>query len=108
MSFKLHQQPVAGESYIRCPQVVIDNRVGKSPTVTFHREQVVGMDDGAVARRPLAPNVLAFDPQASVPVIDPETGEPTGATITQGELYALVFSVFVDAETPEPIDEGAI
>lgn len=108
MSFKLNQKPLAGESYTRCPQVVIDNRIGKAPTVTFSREQVFGTADGSVMRQPLPPNVLAFNPQASVPVIDPETGEPTGATITQGELYALVFSVFVDAETPDPTNEEPI
>ena len=99
MSFKLNQQPVAGESYVRCPQVVIDNRLGRTPVVTFHREQVIGITGSTVQRYPLPPRPLPFDPAASVPVIHPETGEPTGATITQGELYALVFSVFIAAET---------
>ncbi|MCA1774965.1 MAG: hypothetical protein LC676_04955 [Loktanella sp.] len=99
MSFKLNQQPVAGESYVRCPQVVIDNRLGRTPVVTFHREQVIGLGGGNVQRYPLPPRPLPFDSAASVPVINPETGEPTGATITQGELYALVFSVFIAAET---------
>lgn len=105
MSFKLNQQPVAGESYVRCPQVIIDNRLGRPPVVTFHREQVIGIEGGHAQRYPLTPKPLPFDPAASVPVIDPETGEPTGATITQGELYALVFSVFVDAETTPAEEE---
>lgn len=107
MSFKLHQEPVAGESYVRCPQVIIDNRLGKTPVVTFHREQVVGLDGGNVQRYPLAPRPLPFDPTASVDVIDPETGNPTGATITQGELYAMIFSIFVAAETA-PAEEETI
>ena len=105
MSFKLNEQPVAGAKYIRCPQVVIDNRLGQTPSVAFHREEVTTATDGAVRITPMAPLIVPFDPTASVPVLNPETGEPTGATITQGELYALVYSVFVAAETAEP--EGA-
>lgn len=101
MTFKLNQQPVAGESYTRSPQVVIDNRMGRTPTITFHREMVLGTAGGSVMCQPMAPNVLAFDPQASVPVINPETGEPTGDTVTHGEIYALLFSAFVAAETPD-------
>lgn len=99
MSYKLNQTPVAGESFIRCQQVVIDNRLGAAPTVTFHRERIVGIEGAEPIRQPMSPRPLPFDPAASVPVLNPETGEPTGATITQGELYALVYSVFVAAET---------
>lgn len=107
MSYKLNQTPVAGESFIRCPQVVIDNRLGVTPTVTFHRERIVGLEGADPIRQPMSPRPLPFDPAASVPVLNPETGEPTGATITQGELYALVYSVFVAAETVT-IDEEPI
>lgn len=105
MSYKLNQAPVAGESFIRCPQVIIDNRMGAAPTVTFHRERIVGLEGSDPIRQPLSPLPLPFDPTASVPVLDPNTGEPTGATITQGELYALVYSVFVAAETAPANEE---
>ncbi|WP_296639224.1 hypothetical protein [Roseinatronobacter sp.] len=107
MSYKLNQAPVAGESFVRCPQVVIDNRLGATPTVTFHRERIVGLEGADPIRQPMSPRPLPFDPAAAVPVLNPETGEPTGATITQGELYALVYSVFVAAETVT-IDEDPI
>lgn len=100
MSYKLDQKPVAGESYIRCPQVVIDNRLGHAPTIAFSRERIIGLADGVTVTQPMSPREVAFDPAAAVPVLDPETGEPTGKTVTQGDLYALIYSVFVAAETP--------
>ncbi|WP_439137530.1 hypothetical protein [Roseicyclus sp.] len=108
MSYKLDHKPIAGESYIRCSQVIIDNRLGAAPSVTFHRESVIGIDGGAVVRQPMSPREIAFDPSFSVPVLDPETGEATGQTITQGELYALIYSVFIAAETaPSEHEEPA-
>lgn len=100
MSYKLDQKPVAGESYIRCHQVVIDNRLGHAPTIAFHRERIIGLADDATVTQPMSPREVAFDPAAVVPVLNPETGEPTGQTVTQGDLYALIYSVFVFAETP--------
>lgn len=100
MTYKLDQKPVAGESYIRCPQVVIDNRLGHTPTISFHRERIIGLADGATITQPMSPREVTFSPAALVAVFDPATGEPTGETVTQGTLYALIYSVFIAAETP--------
>lgn len=108
MSHKLHQQPLAGESYVRCQQVVIDNRLGRAPSVTFHRQRVIGTDGGAVAQQPLAPRPLAFDPAAEVPLIDPETGAEIGQTITHAEIYTAIYSAFVAAETATPDTEETL
>lgn len=98
MSYKFDSKPVSGDSYVRCPQVIVDNRLDKTPLVTFHRERILGLDGGAIMREPMSPRIVPFDPAASVDVIDPETGDPTGQTITHGELYALIYSVFIAAE----------
>ena len=105
MSFKLNEQPVAGAKYIRCPQVVIDNRLGQTPSVAFHREEVTTATDGAVRITPMAPLIVPFDPTASVPILDPETGEPTGDSVTDLHIYQIIFSKFAHAETAEPEGE---
>ena len=109
MTYKLDQKPVAGEAYIRCPQVVVDNRLGHAPFVTFHRERIIGLDGGATVTQPMSPREVPYDPAAIVPVLNPLTGEPTGQSITQGDLYALIYSVFVAAETApaEPEEPAA-
>jgi hypothetical protein len=102
MGYKLNQSPVAGESYQRCLQVVIDNPLAGQPTVMFSQETVVGTDAGAVVRIPMQPLAMPFDPDAEIPVINPETGEPTGAVVTQAEVYTLIFSAYVAAANPPP------
>jgi len=100
MTFKLHQQPISGEAFTRCSQIVIDNRLGVAPTVTFHQERVIGLGDGTSTKAPMQPVVMAFDPTAAIPIIDPETGEDTGATMTQAEVYAAVYSAYLAAVAP--------
>jgi len=40
-----------------------------------------------------------FDPQGVIDVRNPETGELTGATVTQAELYAIVYSLYIQTAT---------
>jgi hypothetical protein len=86
MTYKLHAQPVAGESYVRCNQVIIENPAASPPTILFSRERVIGVDGGEVIRQPLQPVPLAFDPLGEIPLVDMETGEPTGQIIRQVEV----------------------
>lgn len=106
MSYKLDQTPISGESFTRCPQVIIDNRLGAMPVVTFHQERVVGTSDGQVMKMPMQPLPMTFDPAAVIPIIDPATGQDTGQTITQGEVYALVYSAYFATANP-PTDPTA-
>ncbi|SDF89939.1 hypothetical protein PUH89_04000 [Rhodobacter capsulatus] len=102
MTYKLNRSPVVGESYTRCNQVIIDNRLGRAPAITFGQETVIGTGTGDALHVPMAPIGLAFDPAAQIAVIDPDTGEPTGAMVTQAEVYALVYSAYIAAATPAP------
>ena len=102
MTYKLNRSPVVGESYTRCNQVIIDNRLGRAPEITFGQETVIGTGTGDALHVPMAPIGLAFDPAARIAVIDPDTGEPTGAMVTQAEVYALVYSAYIAAATPAP------
>ena len=102
MTYKLNQTPVAGESYRRCFQVVIDNPLVGDPSVMFSQETILGTDIGSVLRIPIGPLAMPFDPDAEIAVINPETGEPTGATVTQAEVYTLIFSAYIAAANPPP------
>lgn len=109
MTFKLHQQPISGESFTRCPQIIIDNRLGTAPSVTFHQERVIGLADGGATKAPMQPVVMPFDPTAVIPIIDPETGEDTGRTMTQAEVYAAVYSAYLaTVAPPDNPDEGGV
>lgn len=102
MSFKLNSTSVAGESYRRCNQVVIDNPLGGAPAVTFGQEAIIGTGSGQVAHIPLQPIQMAFDPSGTIAIINPQTGDPTGETSTFGEIYALIYSAYLAAAAPAP------
>ena len=108
MTYKLNSRPIAGEAYARCNQVIIDNRLGYPPAITFGQETVIGTGTGEL-HMPMAPIGLTFDPAAQIAVINPETGEPTGATVTQAEIYGLVYSAYIAAATAPitPTEESA-
>lgn len=97
MGYKLHHQPIAGGSYRRCHQIIIDNPLGRAPAITFGQETVIGTGGGEVLHVPMTPVLLAFEPASEIPVIDPQNGQPTGATITQAEVYAMVYSAWIAA-----------
>lgn len=107
MSFKLNLQSVDGESYTRCHQIIVDNRLDQPPEVTFAQEQIVTVG-GRVLHMPQPAVSMAFAAEAVIPILDPDTGEPTGASATQAEAYALLYSAYVAAATataPENEDE---
>lgn len=97
MGYKLHHQPVAGESYRRCHQIIIDNPLGRPPEITFGQETIICTGAGEALHVPMLPARMAFDPAAAIPVLDPQTGQPTGATITQAQVYALIYSAYIAA-----------
>lgn len=105
MSYKLHHKPLAGESYMRCYQIVIDNRLGQPPEVVYSQERVIADQGGAVSRHPAGTLRHRYDPAATIPVINPETGEPTGESVTQQQLMALVYSAYITAATATPENE---
>jgi hypothetical protein len=107
MSYKHNLQPMTGESFVRCNQIVVDNRLNKTLAITFSQETIVGGPDGAVLHIPMSPVPMAFDPAATIPIINPETGEDTGQTATQAEVYALIYSAYLATVTAPP-DGGAV
>ena len=104
MNYK--ETTLSGTSWTRCRTVVITNPLAGTgpidpstnapfgPTANFHEEKVISIDgkqttvDAGSCRK-------AFDPAATIPLLNPETGEPTGATVTHAELYAILFSLYM-------------
>lgn len=81
---------VAGVQWHRFRRITIDNPRLGVPTVTCMEEQVLSVD-GVEQRRDVGVLAFRFDPAAVFPVLDPETGEPTGHTATGAEVYALIY-----------------
>ena len=88
---------VVGKAWSRCFQVVIDNVRGRPPAAQFFEERVLLLDEGQEIRQGQGPLAVAYDPARLIPIRDPQTGEPTGATATYAEAYALLYSAYIEA-----------
>lgn len=90
-----NETTVTGSAWQRCKQVVVDNRLGVTPSIRFDEERVTALSDGDTVHRNLGALSVPFDPAAVIELRDPATGEATGATITHAEVYAILYSAYL-------------
>lgn len=92
-----NETTLTGQAWQRCCQVVIENPRTGQPLVRFDEERVLALDGDAEMRTPLGSLAVPFDPAKTIAMRDPATGEPTGATVTYAEAYALLYSAYLSA-----------
>lgn len=90
------QSTIGGTTWQRCHQIVIDNPRGAIPSVRFDEEEILALADREI-KRPMGSLSLPFDPDRSIPLRDPETGDLTGETSTYGAAYVLLYSAYLAA-----------
>lgn len=112
------EETVAGNKWRRCRQIVIDNTLGNTPRLVFQEQDVIDLGGGeyvskdvfSVPAMGFFPLATQFDQNTSIQIYNPLTGQPTGQTMTHGEIYAILYSAYMDAalrrdaaeEQPEP------
>jgi len=100
------EQTVTGESWQRCQQVVVENHRGSDPAVRFDEERVVALADGEESRKPLGSLVMPYDPSAPIELRDPVSGDLTGESVTQADVYQILYSAYMNAAIAR--DEAAL
>lgn len=91
-----HQSTVSGERWQRCNHIEINNPSGDTPSIRFDEETPIGLADGTSVGLPAGNITRAFnDPTAAIPLRDPTTGDAVGAKITHGEIYAILWSLYM-------------
>jgi len=108
------QSTVTGESWQRCLHIEINNPSGATPSIRFDEERRIALADGTSIGTPAGSINKDFtDPSATFPLLDPSTGNPVGSVISHGEVYAVLWSLYMalaaerDAaivEEPPPVD----
>lgn len=89
---------VAGTEWVRCGVVQIVNPYQRNPAIQFVEERVLHMGDGRdPVFTPDGAISVSFDPAKTIPLLNPETGAPTGRTATFGEAYAILYSAYMQA-----------
>ena len=92
-----NESTITGHAWQRCSQIVIDNARGITPVVRFDEEQVIALDGVGEAKKTLGTLAVEFDPAVEIPLRDPQSGELTGDVMTFGEVYAVLYSAYIDA-----------
>lgn len=88
---------LAGTAYTRASEVYIINRED-AKSIMFQEQRVVTLDDGEVIRRSAGQVVSPFTPEnagTAIPLLNPETGESLGASMTYEELYVALYSLYL-------------
>jgi len=88
-----NETAVTGESYQRTNRIIIDNPYQAAPRIIFEEERIINLGD-EVVKKPVTALQVAFDETEVINVMNPLTNELTGTTITMGEIYALIYSVY--------------
>lgn len=91
-----NETPVVGSTWTRCSNIYIANNYGVTPTITFGEQQLIAIEN----QPPLVVNtntscMAIFNGSSDIVILDPATGDPTGQTVTQQELYNILYSLYI-------------
>lgn len=88
------EQTVAGVKWRRYSGIAVSNPYAQQPMIGIMAENVLLVDND---QRPLTlarDNInVPFDPTGVIQLRNPETDELLGTSITQAEIYAILYSV---------------
>lgn len=95
---KYQRSAVAGEEWMRANRIIFENPPSGDFKVRFAEERAVALADGTVLSKPIG--VLEDScPQdqldQSFELIDPLTGEGTGAFMTYAQLHSALYSMYL-------------
>lgn len=97
MTVYYQQTSVTAEKSRRACRVQIDNPVIGTPTVMYVEEEILRLPDGSVQSLGLVSNVSESlsDLTKTIPLVNPDTLEETGETITALEVYVALVSHYM-------------
>lgn len=90
------QDTISGTKWQRCNRVQIINDLNDTPRIIFGEEEIISLNGEFIHNQPKQYECASnFSYNTSINLRDPNTGELTGATSTQGELYVLLYSLYI-------------
>lgn len=85
---------VNGTQWQRCRTVIIDNSYQRQPNIMFQEERLTNVN-GELFQQGAGGLNVPFDPAQVITLLDPATGLPTGDTMTFGEMYIAMWSLYM-------------
>lgn len=96
MSEKYKPEVGSANSWLRCNHIEANNGYGQIPSIRFDEERRVVLADGQSFGQPTRSITAAFtDPSVELPLYDPTTGQLTGQSLTDGTVYAVLYSLYM-------------
>lgn len=94
----LAPRPVGATTFTRCHHAELMHPMGGLPAAMFDWQTVTTLENGAVHTADVGRTQIAVDdPDALVPLVDPQTLQPTGQMMTRGQCYTVVVSLAVES-----------
>ena len=91
-----NETSVVGNTWTRCSNIYIGNIYNVTPTITFGEQQLIVLDNIPPMVVNSNTNCSAdFDATANIEILDPTTGNATGQTVTQQQLYNILYSLYI-------------
>jgi len=86
-----------GTMWTRCHKIVIENPyLGLEKVIKFFEENVVTINNKIIVKESSTVK-NSFNPNSTINILDPETGQSTGETITHQELYNILYSLYIQS-----------
>ena len=89
------EQTGTGTAWRRAKQVIINNPYNSSEKRIIFQEEDVALIGESVFTNSAGILMCNFEPDALIPLLDPETGQPTGNTMPQKLVYQALYSLYV-------------
>lgn len=99
MSNLYQETNITGTEYRRAKRVEIENQRAVTPIINFVEELVTVLDNGRSMSVDVGNLSSTFDPADIIELLDPETGEMTGGTMTQGQVFQALYSFYMKLAT---------
>lgn len=98
MAGKYKQTEVSGETWVRASRIVIDNPLDQLKTISFVEDTCIQVPGKVMSEYNgvLQLQVDESNMQDAFPLINPFTGALAGTTITYGEVYAIIYSLYLN------------
>ena len=85
---------VSGTQWQRCWGVYIQNIYGAVPTISLREEKVTVIGNDKFFND-MGQIDFPFDPNATIQILNPVDGSPTGNSTTMGEMYVALWSLYM-------------
>jgi hypothetical protein len=82
-------------TWLRAKRVTMLNPLGGVGEVIFEEERATQVGGDAATLASTGVLKRAFDPERVIPIFDPVSGVDTETTMTEGQIFAALYSVYL-------------